>query len=211
MKVLVVCARRYNGHELWTALGVMQEKGIDFEVVSTSLTICDERTLRPNILARTVYQVTKEEAQKFDGLMIVSGNMDDTEAYWHDEHVQNLVIWFNEDNRAIAAICCSAPTVAPVAKDKKVSFYPLVRSRQRLQQFGALLQTTTISVDHNLVTAEHQMATQMWTEEFVHMLKDEPPEHIFHDSGFVPRGRPRRMPIEIEEMINKAIRDDKKK
>ena len=33
MKVLVVCARRYNGHELWTFLGVLQEAEIEFEVV----------------------------------------------------------------------------------------------------------------------------------------------------------------------------------
>jgi len=208
-RVLVICARRYNGHELWTALGVMQKQGHTFEVVSTSTTIMDELTLRPNTIERTINQVQAIDMFDFDALMIVSGNMDDTEAYWTNDHVQSIVKHFGASDKPVAAICCSAPTVAPIAKGKRVSFYPLVRSRQRLKQAGALLQTVAISVDGKLVTAEHQMATEMWAEEFCNVLAGKPPIYVFEDSGFVPRGRPRRMAPEISRMIN-AAKDAKK-
>ncbi len=83
MKTLVVVARRYNGHELWTALGVMQEAGHEFEVISTSTRIQDEVTGQQNIIERTIDEVEPQELGDFDGLMFVSGNMKDTELYWN--------------------------------------------------------------------------------------------------------------------------------
>ena len=57
MKALVVCARRYNGHELWTTLGTLQEAGIEFEVTSTELTIADEVTHQKNVIERTMKDI----------------------------------------------------------------------------------------------------------------------------------------------------------
>lgn len=184
MKILVVVARRYNGHELWTALGVLQQADIDFEVVSTNTIIADEITGRPNKIERTLDEVDSLEG--FDGLMIVSGNMDDTEAYWYDPRVQKLV----QQARMLptAAICCSVPTIRHIAKGRKVSFFPLIRSRLLLEEAGAIPQTVSVTVDGNLVTAEHQMATQLWAEMFVKVLKGEPADPKLQDSGFTPKG-----------------------
>lgn len=184
MKVLIIVARRYNGHELWTALGVLQQSGIDFEVISTSTIIADEITKQPNTIERTLDEVTSLEG--FDGLMIVSGNMADTEAYWHDDRVQSLVS--QAQDMPVAAICCSVPTIRTLAKGKRVSFFPLVRSRMLLSEHGADLQSVSISVDDNLVTAEHQMSTQVWAESFVKVLNGEEVDLGLHDSGFEPKG-----------------------
>jgi putative intracellular protease/amidase len=199
-KVLVVCARRYNCHELWTALGVMQERGHEFEVVSTDKTIKDELTLRPNTIKRTVYEV--DDIELFDAIMIVSGNMKDTEAYWDDKTVLKLISDINQDDGVVAAICCSVPTIRQVANGKQVSFYPLVRSRERLRDAGAILKTVALTVDGRLVTAEHQMATQMWAEEFCNVLEGLPPEYNLQDSGYVPKGRPRRITPELQKIMD---------
>lgn len=200
-KVLVVCAQRYNGHELWTALGVMQSRGHKFEVVSTDTLIRDEITLRPNTIERRVYDVSLDEVSNFDGIMIVSGNMSDTEAYWTDAHVLDLIDTFENNSKAIAAICCSVPTIRHVAAGRRVSFYPLVRSRDALRMSGAILTNVTLSVDGRLVTAEHQMATEMWAEEYCNVLEGKPPIYKFHESGFRPLGIPRHPPKEIRKII----------
>lgn len=198
--ILVVCARRYNGHELWTALGVIQERGHTFELISTDYVIQDEITMQPNRIERIIDEVATDELFGFDAFMIVSGNMKDTEAYWNNNRVLEYVMDFNEDNRPIAAICCSVPTIREVAKGKKVSFFPLVRSRQLLGDAGAILQTVALTVDQNLVTAEHQMATQMWAEEFCNLIEGKPKQYTFVDSGYTPKGR-ERMPIpEVEAL-----------
>jgi len=198
--ILVVCARRYNGHELWTALGVIRQRGHTFELISTDYIIQDEITMQPNRIKRTVDEVAAEEMKQFDAFMIVSGNMKDTEAYWMHDRVLSYIDTANEDSKPIAAICCSVPTVRHAATGKKVSFFPLVRSRQLLSEAGAQLQTVALTVDANLVTAEHQMASQMWAEEFCNMIEGKPPEYSFVDSGYTPKGR-ERMPIPIVEEL----------
>lgn len=200
--VLVVCARRYNGHELWTALGVIKQRGHTFELISTDKIIQDEITMQPNKIKRTISEVDPVEIKNgaFDAFMIVSGNMADTEAYWKHDRVLSFIEAANEADLPIAAICCSVPTVRWAATEKKVSFFPLVRSRQLLTEAGAILQTVALTRDQNLVTAEHQMASQMWAEEFCNLIEGKESEYTFSDSGYVPKGR-ERMPIpEVEKL-----------
>lgn len=197
-KVLVVCAKRYNGHELWTALGVLQGRGHTFEVVSQDLEIRDELTLRPNSIERTVWEV--EDIDKFDAMMVVSGNMADTEAYWDDKHVLSLIEEVNAAEKPLAAICCSVPTIRYAAEGKGVSFYPLIRSRERLTLAGAILKTVALTRDTNLVTAEHQMASEMWAEEFCNLLEGKPQQYVLVDSGFTPKGNERKPIPQLERI-----------
>ncbi len=201
-RLLVVCAKRYNGHELWTMLGVVRQAGHTFEVVSQDTLIRDELTLRPNTIKRKVWEVDPSELDNYDGIVIVSGNMKDTEAYWDDRHVLNLIEASAERGKLVAAICCSVPTIRTVAHGKAVSFYPLVRSRERLTNAGAILRTVALTVDGKLVTAEHQMATQMWAEEIVAVLEGKPPIYELRDSQYTPQGNPRK-PIEGLDKIRR--------
>lgn len=208
--VLVICAKRYNGHELWTLLGTLQERGHTFEVVSQETLIRDELTLQPNTLERTVYQVTSDETPQFDGVSVVSGNMKDTEAYWSDKHVIDLLTSFRQKDKVISAICCSVPTLAPICNGVKVSYFPLVRARHRLIHYGAVLQPVSLTVDQGVVTAENQMMTWMWGTEICNLLEGLPQQYVLHDSGYVPKGRPRRLPPEIEAAINGPSYDAEK-
>lgn len=200
--LLVICAKRYNGHELWTLLGVVQERGHSFEVVSQDTLIRDELTLRPNTIKRTVYEVVTVD--EFDAVCIVSGNMKDTEAYWHDSTVHRILGIFNGSEKVIAAICCSVPTLGTVAKGVKVSYFPLIRSRHHLQHFGAILQNTSLTVDGRFITAENQMITEMWAEEICNVLEGKPLQHVMVDSGFVPKGSERKMMPEVRAAIDES-------
>jgi len=182
----------------------MHHAGVSFEVVSSDTLIMDEITFKPNTIERSLDEVQPDEIENFDGLMIVSGNMKDTEAYWTDPRVLKLVDRAGELDKAIAAICCSVPTIRNVANGKKVSFFPLVRSRHLLKDAGAILQTVAMTVDGKLVTAEHQMATQIWAEAYVKVLNGEDPGNGLVDSGFVPRGRERKPIPEVERLKKNA-------
>lgn len=209
--VLVVCARRYNGHELWTALGVIKQAGHTFELISTDYVIQDEISMRPNRIKRIVTEVLPGEVgTTFNAFMIVSGNMDDTEAYWTHERVLSYIKTANDLSLPIAAICCSVPTIREAATDKEVSFFPLVRSRKLLQDAGAILRTVALTRHLNLVTAEHQMASQMWAEEFCALMEGRDTIYHLSDSGYTPKGR-ERMPIpEVEALRIKLGREPTK-
>lgn len=200
--ILIVCARRYNGHELWVALGVLQKRGHTFDLASTDYVIRDEITMRPNRIKLTVNDITVEDIPRYQGLMIVSGNMKDTEAYWDSKHLLRLIRTANEAGLAVAAICCSVPTIREIAEGKKVSFFPLLRSRERLSRAGAILQTVAMTRDANLVTAEHQMASQVWAEEFCNLLEGKIQTIFFHDTGFTPKGRERKPIPAVERLKN---------
>lgn len=205
MKVLVVCSRRYNGQEFWGALGSLQQAGIEYEVISTGRIILDELTAKANSIERTINDVDLNELDLFDGLMVISGNMDDTQAYWKDKKVQAYVDRAQANDMPIAAICCAVPTVRNAANGKRVSFFPLIRCRDLLEQAGAILNPVALTVDGKLVTAEHAMATQMWAEAFVDVLNGRTPEISLQDSGFRPRGTERK-PLPILERLKKGTR-----
>ncbi len=207
MKVLVVCAQRYNGHELWTLLGVLQEAGFGYEVLSTATLIEDEITYQPNIIERTIAEV--EDITDFDGIAFVSGNMKDTEAYWDNPRTLDYVRQAHERDIPIAAICCSVPTIRQAAEGKKVSYFPLLRSTERLELAGAIPQTVSITVDGKLVTAEHQMATQTWAESFVKVLNDEEVELGLTDSGFMPGGREKKPDPDLQRLRDISKRTGK--
>ena len=202
--LLVICAKRYNGHELWTTLGVFQERGHSFEVVSQETLIRDEMTLRPNTIERTVYDIECHETADFDAVVVISGNMADTEAYWTDDFVEGLLLEFKAADKVCAAICCSVPTLAPIAKGIKVSYFPLLRAKHRLRHYGVLPQNVSLTVDGRFVTAENQMITQMWAEEICNVLEGKPQEHVMHDSGFEPLGSERQMDPVVREAIDES-------
>lgn len=204
--IMVVCARQYNGHELWTALGVLKQRGHTFDLLSTDFIIQDEITMQPNRIKLRVQDVMDYNDVRYQGFMIVSGNMADTEAYWKHSIVQRYIEEANNVNHPIAAICCSVPTIRGVARGKKVSFFPLVRSRHMLSDAGAILQTVALTRDQNLVTAEHQMASQMWANEFCNLLEGLPTQYDLKDSGFVPMGHERK-PIPAVENIKRLRKD----
>lgn len=197
---LIIVSRRYNGHELWTALGVLQQRGHTFEVVSTRHIIKDEKTRQANTIERLVTDVSEEELDSFDGIMVVSGNPEDTSAYWHDKHVERLIRGADAKNSAIAGICAGVPSVRYAAKNKRVSAFPLAASLDLLHRAGAKVTTVALSVDDRVVTAEHQMATEMWAEEFCNVMEGKPPVYVLTDSGYTPG-------VKIpEERLSKELR-----
>lgn len=208
-KVLIIVAKRYNGHELWTLLKRLRVHNHNFEVVSSQTLIRDELTLQPNLIARTLYDVDiAQEIDQFDGVCVVSGNMQDTEAYWTDNAVLKILHTFRDNKKVIAAICCSVPTLAPICKGVRVAPFPLVRSRQRLLRFGAILESVSICVDmeNKTITAENQMMSYMWGDCISAVLDgNEPPINLAVTTfakNFTGK-TPRRLPNELEEVLVK--------
>jgi putative intracellular protease/amidase len=199
--LLVVVSRQYNGHELWTALGVLQERGHTFDIVSTAYEIEDEVTHQRNTIEHVLDDVPHLNGH--EGLMFISGNMKDTEAYWKDSRALRYVSEAVEQDIPIAAICCSVPTIREAVKGKQVSYFPLLRSTEILRNAGAKLSTVSVSADGKLVTAEHQMATQLWAETFGDVLDGKQPKVTLVDSKFRPPNRLRRNK-EVERLIEIA-------
>ncbi len=189
MTVLLITPPKYNPNEFWAALSVLQKNDIEFEVVSSVNIITDEKATE----AFAVKLLTDIDVDNFDGLMIISGgDIKSAVLYLHDPDIISAVEVMNQKGQPIGAICRASPLVRTVAKGKKVSVYPLLENKRLLREAGAILQNVSISVDGNLITAEHEMAAEVWAEQFVKMMKGEATDLKLVDSGFEPVGKTER-------------------
>ena len=195
--VLIVSVRRYNPYEFWGCLGVLQQREIPYILSSTHNYVWSERDRKEVI--NTIPLEAIDASLPFRGLMIVSGNPSDTRALWFDKQLKALVV----DSRStpIAAICAAAPCVRYIAKGKRVATYPLVEAKSLIKDSGGLLSTESIVVDPPIVTAEHQMRTVQWANAFCDLLQGQSTNINIIDSGFSPRGKPRRLPLELRHRV----------
>ncbi len=189
MKVLLVTPPRYNPLELWPTLSTLTKSDIEWQVVSSVNIISDEEATE----AFAVDLITDIEAKDYDGLLIISGgDIKEATIYRDDESIMHLVEEMNQTGIPIGAICRAVPLVRTIAKGKRVSTYPIMALKTLLEEAGAILQNVSISIDGNLITAEHEQAAHIWAEQFVKMLKGEPADLNLVDSGFEPVGKTER-------------------
>jgi len=197
MRVLIVVARHFNGNELTNFTSTLRARGHAFSIASTAHVIQDEVTKE---IFRIKRLIGEPDPDRYDGLIHSSGDMADCEAYWDHPVVLNTVDAFNAKTKPIGAICISVPAIRFAAEGKKVSFFPLIRSRDLLTQAGAICMPVAMTRDQNLVTGEHQMSAGFMAEEYCNLLEGKPPQYDFQDSGYIPQGRPRKDPKALKNI-----------
>jgi putative intracellular protease/amidase len=204
VRILVICSRRFNRHELTNLLGTLRQAGHSFHVMSTDSIIQDELNLEFKKRAHFVLDQDWPEPDRYDGLAFSSGNMQDSELYWNHPTAKSYVEAFNYVGKPIYAICITVPAIRWAAEGKTVTCFPLIRSKDLLRMAGAKISGLSIARDQNLVTAEHQMASQMAAEEYCALLAGEPVRYPLVDANWKPRYIKRRDIRELE--IIKAAR-----
>ena len=198
MKVLAIVSRRYNYHEFWASLAVLQERGHEVVVVSSGWALRAEKGYdRAHKAHHLLSWLDEADLSVFDGLIVISGNPSDTEGYWHNETVLRAVEKFKD--RPIGAICQAVPTIRFAVRGTKVSYYPVMRAKALLEEAGAIPNGTVMTRDGLAVTASYEVVTQTWATEYCNLLEGLPQEYFFHeDAASNVRGKPRREPPEIE-------------
>lgn len=211
MKVLIVIAHHYNGNELWTTLGVLKRKSIRYFIISRKKEISDEITGFTVFAHDVIENFSLKNLKDFKAVIFIGGAVVDTEKYWYDEDVQTLVTEAMKLNLLLAGICGSVPIIRKAAKGKKVSLFPLIRTKEILRRAGAILTTQSLTIEPNLITAENQMVTQTWIECIVKTLYGEDVSLGWHDIGDITlRGiKPRKPDFDMQRMRNTWKKDKK--
>lgn len=208
MKVLVIIPWQYNRSELWTALGVMLKRGIEFEVVSLTKRVKADGPMPEGIgeeslrLDHTVYEI--DSMEPYAGIQIQSGSLESMEEIWFDKKVRQLVEEVGRDNKPASSACHGGVALRFIAEGKKISCYPLQKSKDLLRKAGAWWCSLSITVDGNLITGETQISMQTVTELFCDMLEGHEVSINLTDALPLMRTHsklPRRLPTEIERAI----------
>jgi putative intracellular protease/amidase len=177
-------------------LAALQDRGHEYELVSSDTVIVDEKGRKAFRIKRTWNDVDPDEV--FDGIAVVSGHPGDTGKLWKDTKVHRLVASMN--GSPVAAICAAVPSIRGIAEGHKVAAYPLVEAKRLLRDAGAIVTTLSICVDGKLVTAEHQGRAKQWANYFCDLLEGIDVDFPYVDSGYSPTGKPRRPIPEVERL-----------
>lgn len=190
MTALVVTSRRFNGYEFWKPLQTIIRRGHSLGVYSTSDVLEDEKTGKKVRCSGTLVDIDPE---KYNSLMIISGNPSDTEKYWYDPTIKYLVQFFNKSNLPIAGICASVPSVRwALAPGAKVAVFPMQKTHNCLKEVGVLPAGVTMTVVGNVVTAENEMLAEPWAEAFCDLMEGKVPTVALQPVGEIRHLRERR-------------------
>lgn len=187
MKALIIVSEFYNGHELFVTLHELLEAKYKWTILSSKEIIEDEVTHKLFKIDGTYFD-TKVDVKEYDLLFVVSGALKPTKAHWTNPIVQDIVKRFFEADKVIAGICCSSPTVRVAANGKRVARFPLVAADELLKDAGAILTGKSVEVDGKLITAEHQMASQIWADAAIRVTNGEEVV-IDYKETFIPTGK----------------------
>lgn len=208
-KVLILVVRRYNKNEFWPLLRTLLDRGHEFDIASTSHNIMDEKYFEPNTIEHLI-----EDIKSFDGydaIVLVSGNPQDTEAFWHDERILSLVQQAREQDAVIGAICAAVPAIRKVSKGIEVSAFPLRKAVELLEDEGVIISSRSLTTDKRTVTGENEVTTLMWAENICDLLEGKKPSNVLHESAFKRKlGERRPMPevVRIQKIIERTGKDE---
>ena len=187
MKALIIVSKFYNGHELFVTLKELKDAKFEWTVLSSELVIEDEVTHKMFKIDGK-YNEVKVDVDEYDILFVVSGAFKPTKAHWKDPVVLGIVKRFYDAGKVMAAICCSVPTIRIAVSGKRVARFPLIEEDDLLKQAGAILTGKSVEVDGKVITAEHQMASQVWANAAIRVVMGEKVE-INYPKTFIPTGK----------------------
>lgn len=184
---------------MWTTLNTLLDEDFTFDVTSTNRSIMDDITQESNHISLLLPQVTSLDP--YQGIMFLPGNLKDMEDYWINPRVLNLVTLATQRTPwlPMAALGTAVPIIRGAIKHHEVSYYPLIRICELVEQSGARTSPLPLERDGQLVTAYKDTLAQLWTEEFVALLLGQPYRHPPHTLEALPEHTRMYLP-EMERM-----------
>jgi protease I len=123
--------------------------------------------------AKTTATLSFEEIdpKRYDGLVIIGGAGSQT-YLWDDDVLNQIVKFFHQSGKVVAAICL-APVVlarAGILKGKKATYYESPVSFREMKTGGVVITNAPVVKDGRIITANGPAASQEFTDAIVHAL-----------------------------------------
>ncbi|KAJ1853547.1 hypothetical protein LPJ73_002625 [Coemansia sp. RSA 2703] len=187
MKILLLSGDYIEDYELYVPIKALEMLDIDVHVVcpdkktgdiiQTALHIVEgwqtysERPGHPFELTHTFADIKLDE---YAGLVVPGGRFPEYQRY--DQRVLDIIKYFFEHNKPVAAICHGLQllSAAGVLKGRSCSAFPMckldvIAGGGEYVEFEAF--SKNVHVDGNLVSAPAYPAIGVWLREFIKLLK----------------------------------------
>ena len=169
MKVLIAIApEKFRDEELAEPVAALTKAGIAFDIASTRRGTCFGML---GATATATLSFEEVDPKSYEGLIIVGGSGSQLHL-WDDDILQELVKYFQESGKVVAAICL-APVIlarAGVLRGKKATYFDNPLSFREMRAGGAVLISQPVVTDTRIVTANAPAASKAFAEAVIKML-----------------------------------------
>lgn len=170
MKILIAVApEKYRDEELAMPVAAFQKAGIAYDITSTRRGPCSGM-----LGAKTTATLMFEEVNpKWYGCIVIIGGSGSQTYLWDDDLLVNLVKYFYESKKIIAAICL-APVVlahAGILNGIKATFFESPDSVREMKAGGAVPVNKPVVVDGRIITANGPAAAQEFAGAILSAIK----------------------------------------
>jgi len=148
--------------------------------VCSGVRIIQDEASNTQLKLKMTYEdlIVEKVIKEYDGVICVSGALKPTLALWKNQVLRKIIIGMDAKGKVCAGICVSAPTVAIVMENRKMTCFPLIDAKAWVRNHGAILTNRTVEVDKNVVTALDQHCTQLWAEIIARKIVGLPTEDL---------------------------------
>ncbi|MCX6683401.1 MAG: DJ-1/PfpI family protein [Methanoregula sp.] len=171
MKILIVVApEKFRDEELAVPVATFKKADIAFDIASTRRGPCTGM-----LGAKTTATLTFKEVdpKNYGGLVIIGGAGSQIHL-WHDDLLIQLVKYFYESRKIVAAICL-APVVlahAGILKGKTATYFESPASIREMKAGGAVLVNKPVVVDGRVITANGPSSAQDFAAAILHIIRE---------------------------------------
>jgi protease I len=169
MKVLITVApEKFRDEELAEPVAAFRKAGIGFDIASTRRGICTGM-LGAKMTATLSFE--EIDPKPYEGLVIIGGAGSQIHL-WGDELLIELVKFFHQSGKIVAAICL-APAVlarAGILKGKKATYYESPASFKEMKIGGAVITNAPVVKDGRIITANGPAASAAFGDAIVKAL-----------------------------------------
>jgi len=171
MKILIAVApEKFRDEELAVPVAAFKKAGIAFDIASTRRGPCTGM-----LGAKTTATLAFEEIdpKQYGGLVIIGGGGSQT-YLWNDDVLVQMVKYFQQAGKIVAAICL-APVVlarAGVLKGKKATYYESPVSFREMKGGGAVLVNKPVVIDGYIITANGPPAAQEFADSIIQKIAE---------------------------------------
>jgi protease I len=171
MKMLIVVApEKFRDEELAVPVAAFQKAGIAFDIASTHRGTCTGM-LGAKITATLTFE--EIDPKLYGGLVIIGGGGSQIHL-WNDDLLVQLVKYFHESRKIVAAICLAPVVLARtgILKGKNATYFESPVSFREMKGGGAVLVNKPVVVDGRIITANGPSASREFTDSILRTIAE---------------------------------------
>jgi protease I len=171
MKILIVVApEKFRDEELAVPVAAFQKAGIAFDIASTHRGTCTGM-LGAKITATLTFE--EIDPKLYGGLVIIGGGGSQIHL-WNDDLLVQLVKYFHESRKIVAAICLAPVVLARtgILKGKNATYFESPVSFREMKGGGAVLVNKPVVVDGRIITANGPSASREFADSILRTIAE---------------------------------------